>query len=265
MDFERIEPGTDSWEMYHANHLHRYMFASSVLRPLSPRRVMDVACGTGYGTKHLAESLGTDVVGVDRDVAALRLSAQNFSHPRITWCADDCDSMTQCAKYAPFDGIVSLETVEHLADARGFVERCRALLSSNGVLVMSTPNSLVTSPNGNPQWRFHKKEYTPTEFTSLLQQSGLHSVQLFGQAMTPMGQMREQLRAELNAVMANPFVRAGGWLQRTFRGRHAGPPLPQQLDDFETTPITSIEECESLGRRGPFVLMCVARASEDSG
>lgn len=263
MDFERIEPGTDSWDMYHANHLHRYMFASQVLEPLAPRRVMDVACGTGYGTKHLAEFLGAEVIGVDRDSDALRVSAKNFSHPRITWCADDCDSMTQCAKYAPFDAIVSLETVEHLSDAGGFIERCRALLSSTGVLIMSTPNSLVTSPNGDLQWRFHKKEYTPTEFTALIQQSGFHSVELFGQALTPMGQMREQLRGELNAVLSNPFVRAGGWLQKTLRGRHAARPLPQQLGDFETTPIASISECESRGTRGPFVLIAVAGVSEN--
>ena len=51
MSFERIEPGTTEWEAFYANHIHRYRFGTEILRERRAEKVLDAACGVGYGTR----------------------------------------------------------------------------------------------------------------------------------------------------------------------------------------------------------------------
>ena len=62
---ERYVPG-DAGEIWY-EHWHRYAFAR---RLAAGRRVLDAACGEGYGSAMLSE-VAADVVGVDLDEAAV--------------------------------------------------------------------------------------------------------------------------------------------------------------------------------------------------
>jgi cyclopropane fatty-acyl-phospholipid synthase-like methyltransferase len=79
MPFERIEPGREEWTAYYANHLHRYRFVADKLGELQDARILDAACGVGYGAKYLAERCGVAVVAVDRDPAALTMGMPDRS------------------------------------------------------------------------------------------------------------------------------------------------------------------------------------------
>ena len=256
-DFERIEPGTTEWEQYHANHIHRYNFAVQVLRPFAPARILDAACGVGYGSATLARDLGSEIIAVDRSAHALDVAAREFPDPRITRCEDDCATLAVAGAHAPFDAVVSLETIEHLKDPRTFLGRCCELSRPGAVLVSSTPNSLVTEGVEARNWQFHEKEYTPQEIVSLVQSAGWSRPRLFGQRLNAIGRLREDVRRELHVLATRPFNRLGEAIQRSLRGHKPSPLLPEKLEDFEMLEL-SMDEASRMGRGGPFVLLCVA-------
>lgn len=59
---EALDPRDDTGQATLALHLERYRFAASKLRP---GRVLDLACGVGYGSAILGERPDVTVVGVD--------------------------------------------------------------------------------------------------------------------------------------------------------------------------------------------------------
>lgn len=255
MDFERLEPGTPEWALFFANHHARYHFAASHVPHGNGRRLLDVACGVGYGSRFLAEATGAQVVAVDRDPHALDIARAKFESSRITWQQDDAVTLASLNTQR-FDGIVSLETLEHLEQGEAFVSRLAQLVAPASPLVISTPNRLASGHSG---WTHHFREYSATEFVSLLTTSGFSRISLFGQSYTTVGQLRSAARAEINRLRSNPVVRLGLALDR-LRGVVPPAPLPEQREDFEFLPVDDLEACDRLGPTGPFVLVAVAAA-----
>ncbi|HVB37926.1 MAG TPA: methyltransferase domain-containing protein, partial [Vicinamibacterales bacterium] len=206
------------------------------------------------------ETTGARVLAVDRDPAALATAARQFDHPSITWARDDCEQLVTAAAQAPFDAIVSLETIEHLAAPEAFLARCRDLLARGGLLILSTPNgSPLVRPAGT--WTYHEHEYTAPELVDLLADAGFGHVELHGQRLSPLGWLRDDIRRELHLLRFNPFVRLGFWVQRVVRGRIIPPALPERADEYEIVPITGSEEGQRVPSEAPFVLIAVARVT----
>ena len=108
--------------------LERYGFAAQHVRP---GRLLDLACGVGYGTRFLtdhAEQL-TAALGVDLSDSAIAYANERYANERTGFLA--CDAM-RFEDAEGFDTIVSIETIEHLPDAEGFVERLVGLLRPGG-------------------------------------------------------------------------------------------------------------------------------------
>ena len=150
---ERFVPGTEG-EIAH-EHWHRYAFAR---RFVAGRRVIDAACGEGYGSALLAAS-AADVIGVDIDAAAV-------AHARAAYAArGNLHFIEGSATRLPFpdasaDAVVSFETIEHLEaieQPRMLAEFARVLAPS-GVLVLSSPNRPEYSEARNYANPFHLHE-----------------------------------------------------------------------------------------------------------
>lgn len=166
MSEERLDPEAAP-EASLQEHLARYLFAQERVSG----RVLDVACGAGYGTRLLG------AVGVDLSKDALR-AARNETDRLV------CSDALRLPFGGTFDAVVSFETVEHVADPERFVEECRRVLRPGGVLLMSTPNRELWSPRtSKPAQRHHVKEFSRKEFRTLLK--SFKDVELFGQL--PMG------------------------------------------------------------------------------
>src|SRR3954467_14298237 len=58
-----------------ADHVARYQFAAQLLK--KPTRVIDFACGVGYGSKILADA-GHFVYGYDRDPEAIAYAREHY-------------------------------------------------------------------------------------------------------------------------------------------------------------------------------------------
>lgn len=163
-------------------HWHRYAFAA----PLAAgRRVLDAACGEGYGSALLARTAAT-VLGVDLD-------AETVEHARGRYggrCANlRFERADVCAlehlPAAGFDLIVSFETLEHLREHERLLDGFARLLAEDGLLLISTPdksryNALGGEPNQpNP---FHLRELERAEFERLLAARFPH-YRLYGQKL----------------------------------------------------------------------------------
>lgn len=258
MAIERIIPGTPEWDAFYANHLQRYQFACSRLASGQQLNLLDAACGVGYGTHQLAGLPATrSVTGVDRSEEALSVAQKSFSATNIRYLRDDCHTLESAAANGPFDAVVSFETLEHLPDPEAFLRSCHRNLKPGGLLIISTPNKSVSSPD-TLDWEFHEKEYLATEFQQLLEKAGFGGIQLFGQQYTLKGNLKREIRGDLNRLWSNPFVRAGLWLQQKLKGHRPVPVLKETLDDFEIVGYPDAAACEARGEEGPFVLLAVA-------
>ncbi len=257
MAVERIVPDTPEWTAHYANHIQRYAFAAA--RVVAGSRVLDAACGSGYGSHYLAEHGAATVVGVDQDETLLGNARRKFSHPAVAFVHDDCCELRNPQIRGPFDVVISLETLEHLSCPETFLTRCHSLMAPRGLLIVSTPNALKES-GGRSNNEFHLREYSAIELARLLCETGFEPSQFYGQFDTAVGRIRNELREELHKIRGNSAVRVGAWLQWVLRGIKQQPLLPERLEDFEITPLRSPEECDALGMEGPFSLICVARS-----
>jgi SAM-dependent methyltransferase len=168
-DAERIAPGFfESPEIQ--EHKARYEFAARWVRNKS---VLDVACGTGYGSHLLLDAGAREVVAIDRNAAALAFAAEHYPGPTYI----QADALHLPLKPAAFDVIVSLETIEHLSDPLQFLKCLRRLLKWNGRLVLSTPE-ISRTQGTNP---YHVHEMRLSELFSALNHGGLHLIGLSGQ------------------------------------------------------------------------------------
>ncbi len=143
-------------------HIMRYQFARSRIR--TGDRVLDMACGTGYGSEYLGRSLNSSrVVGVDVSRNALQRANRHYRRENVDFCRGD--GLRTPFPDDSFDTVVSFETLEHVdrPDGRRFLEEIRRLLKPSGQFLCSTPNIEYSS---HPP--YHDKEYSPGEFFELL-------------------------------------------------------------------------------------------------
>ncbi len=152
-------PGT--WR----DHVIRYEF---VRRLLPPGLILDIACGSGYGTAILADRGDCQVVGGDRSPEALSLASRHQEGRPIALVHLDAHALPFAD--GSFDAVCSIETLEHLTDASRFSVECCRVLRPGGMLLCSTPNRWLASGlaprSPNP---FHIREYTAKGFMKLVE------------------------------------------------------------------------------------------------
>ena len=144
-------------------HMNRYFFASQLVKG---KIVLDIACGSGYGADLLQRAGAEKVYGVDISKESIDYCKEKYKSEKIEFLAGGMESIP--INNGEIDVIVSMETIEHVDEQaqRKFLAEAKRVLKSDGIFVVSTPNSLVY-PNGNP---FHKKELDPLEFENFLKE-----------------------------------------------------------------------------------------------
>ena len=142
---------------YWGEHVARYVFARPYVRG---KRVLDIACGTGY-VVGLMKCDADLVVGIDIDDEAVRQAASE--------CGSNAAVLLGDGHRLPFgdetfDVVTTFETIEHLEDRSGYLAELKRVMCNQGVMVLSTPNANYTQPHdGRPENPFHVHEYTPEE------------------------------------------------------------------------------------------------------
>jgi SAM-dependent methyltransferase len=138
-------------------HLARYRWAAARASGL---RVLDAACGTGYGSRILLEAGARRVTSMDLSSEA--------SGPAFV----RADVSRLPARDGAFDLYVSFETLEHVDDDEALVREARRVLAPGGRFLCSTPNRNLLSPGltlrDRPRNPYHVREYSIAEFEGLL-------------------------------------------------------------------------------------------------
>lgn len=170
-DMERIAPDllseTDPIEGEILDlHRARYRFAGHFARDC---RVLDLACGVGYGSAMLADAGASFVQGVDLSEAAIQCAKANYSRPGVEF--ERADAFEYVPRI-PFDVVVSLETIEHVSDPVGLIRRLVSMVTPGGLLIGSVPITL--SSDINP---YHLHDFTASQFRSMFLDSGLEIVE----------------------------------------------------------------------------------------
>jgi SAM-dependent methyltransferase len=158
-------------------HLARYRFAAAQARP---GRLLDMACGVGYGTALMFQE-GTGIeeaIGVDVSGEAVAFAQKRYQVPGVRF--ENADALT-FDDPAGFDTVVSLQ-----------------LVRPGGVLVASVP----VTPSVDVNWH-HKHDFTARSFRALLAPHGLLERATFEQVQ-PVNPVAVATRSEARMKDARP-------------------------------------------------------------
>lgn len=166
---ERCVPWADDVQVIY-EHYHRYALVADLV---AGRRVLDLACGEGYGAALLAAT-AAEVVGVDIDEPTVAHARAVYGSDRLRFEVASMTDPATLAGEAPFDVVVCFEAIEHVAEHDALMRLVRDRLAPDGVFVCSTPDvEVYTNDHGNDN-PFHVRELTGDELRTLLSGSFRH-------------------------------------------------------------------------------------------
>ena len=169
---ERTLPDVPEENYWFRRHLAVYEWIAARVHD---RRIVDLACGEGYGSAVLART-GASVIGVDANPEVLEHARLKYTTGRVRFERSMLEMWT-----GDVDCVVFLQTIEHLQDPDAVLHHVRGLIGPAGVAYVSTPNLLTLAPkgaerSGNP---WHVREYRAEEYRALCERH-FGSVDLLG-------------------------------------------------------------------------------------
>lgn len=179
-----LEPYIRAESKQGIHHLGRYYWAIEVLKKLPPGRILDIACGAGYGSLLLSQNLPDfQIIGGDYDSRAISYAKKHFkpvAGNNVMWRQIDVVTWKDLGNekgIGKYDYIVSFDTIEHLLHREVTLTNFAENLHDGGRLFFSTPcgrsNHLL-----NPGWEHHKIEYSSAGLYNLMRR-------FFGEVLLP--------------------------------------------------------------------------------
>jgi ubiquinone/menaquinone biosynthesis C-methylase UbiE len=154
-DGERVNP--DFEDANFLNHRKVYQFVSQCV---ADKTVLDVGCGTGYGTAILGQQ-AKRVTGIDYSPAAIRFARHRY--PQLDFRVMNAQDLR--FSEGEFDFVFSSENFEHLTDQTAHLFEVRRVLRKGGICFIATPNPEAFVGQKSSPW--HTKENTYEELVQL--------------------------------------------------------------------------------------------------
>ncbi|MBI5099765.1 MAG: methyltransferase domain-containing protein [Nitrospirae bacterium] len=175
---ERYVPWADDFVTAY-EHLHRYGFVREFVHG---KKVLDLACGEGYGSFMLSEAADS-VTGIDIDDLSITHAQAKYIKENLSFIQGSITQVPVEGK-GIFDVIVCFEALEHIEEHDELMKEVKRLLKENGIFIVSTPNKYIYSDLPNYHNPFHVKELYLEEFNKLLSDI-FKNVYLYGQKVYP--------------------------------------------------------------------------------
>jgi 2-polyprenyl-3-methyl-5-hydroxy-6-metoxy-1,4-benzoquinol methylase len=213
---ERFFPESGTFPHTAEQHIKRYEWACLQLRGAG--NLLDVACGTGYGSHMLATRLQSAVVGVDLSVMAVNYATETYRCDGLRFIQDDALVLGKLQDSA-FDGAVSFETIEHVSNPQAFIAAVRRVLRPGGRFLISTPDRRLSSVlyplTRRPTNPHHLVEFTRREFIAIMSQD-FKVTAVFGQSFVPSPLVAWPVQSALKGIAHNLGDTGKHFLERTY-------------------------------------------------
>jgi SAM-dependent methyltransferase len=159
---ERTLPDVPAENYWYRRHLAVYEWIGA---RVIGERVIDMACGEGYGSEVLSRG-AAGVLGVDANPEAQEHARRRYRRQNLRFERGLVETHGEAGAY---DAVVFLQTIEHVQEPVAVLRHFRSLLAPGGVAYVTTPNLLTLAPPGaeksdNP---WHIREYRAHEFEAL--------------------------------------------------------------------------------------------------
>lgn len=156
-------------------HESVYRFAARLAARLDdPPRVLDAACGTGYGSEILSR-VAAEVTGIDRSRLRLAYARRAYRRPDQDRALRFERGDLEALRLAPgsFDLVVSSNTLEHLPRPRRFLRSVEAGLAPEGRLLVAVPPILSEADlPAHRESAYHCSNLTIREWHGLFTEEG---------------------------------------------------------------------------------------------
>ena len=167
-------------------------------RPFEGLRLLDIGCGGGLLCEPMTR-LGFQVTGVDasaRNIGVARTHAEQQCLD-IDYRADTAEALLAQSE-PPFDVVLNMEVIEHVADPARFLKDCVQLMRPGGLMIVATLNRTLKAhalavvgaeyvlrwlPRGTHDW---KKFIKPVEILEFLQGEPVSIAGPFGVSFDPL-------------------------------------------------------------------------------
>jgi 2-polyprenyl-6-hydroxyphenyl methylase/3-demethylubiquinone-9 3-methyltransferase len=194
--------------------LHRFQRDPAARRPFEGLRLLDIGCGGGLLSEPMSR-LGFEVTGVDaseRNIGTASAHAAEQGLPIDYRCSTAEDLLA--AGVGPFDVVLNMEVIEHVADPGEYLRSCSRLLAPGGLMIVATLNRTLKAfalakvgaeyvlrwvPAGTHDWR---KFLKPEELRGFLSGEPVIVDGPFGVVFDPMsGRWSQSGDADVNYMM----------------------------------------------------------------
>lgn len=189
------------------DHIERYKFAAKYVKE---KRVLDIACGVGYGSYLFSKSDAKEVVGVDISDKLISYAKKKYKAKKLQF---KIGNIVSFKSKTLFDVIVCYETIEHIEMDEKAILNLVSLLVNDGLLIISSPNRNITSPQAKsikdkPLNKYHIREYTISELTMLLKKMGfaVNPKNVYGQRLRLF--FKNKILDGIYNVLLNPNYRS---------------------------------------------------------
>lgn len=164
---ERLVPGVFAPPAELVRHVHRYLWT---LPRVEGKRVVDVGCGSGYGSLLLSWAAAS-VIGIDLDPTAIAHARRHY--PEVDYREAAADEPLG----DEVDLAVCFEVLEHVADPDAVL---RAIAGQSRRLLLSMPNPLAVGSHLNPH---HVNDWPLSYLKKRLRAAGFTRLRVFHQPL----------------------------------------------------------------------------------
>lgn len=114
--------------------------SSTARKPFEGLRILDIGCGGGLVSEPMRR-LGAEMVSVDASEANIKTAMTHAEQSGldIDFRAGTVEELIEAGE-APFDVVLNLEVVEHVADPDQFLKDCASLVKPGGLMIVATLN-----------------------------------------------------------------------------------------------------------------------------
>lgn len=178
-DYYAIDSNYDNM-LFKGRKPFHYIFWKRKLKKLIKNGVLlDIGCGKGFFLEYMTKFYLT--MGTDVSKYAVQESKKMLKD--VPLCVSDATNL--CFKNGIFDIITAFDIIEHLNNPKQMFDECNSVLKSNGLLVLTTPNTeSVGRKLKQDEWfgyrdPTHVSLLSTSEWTILLKESGFQVVNIY--------------------------------------------------------------------------------------